>query len=873
MNRTRLVQIVLPFTIVAFAASFAAAGPGPSDGKNFQGRIAYSADGNHNDPDDWSASPVALAIIARAGFKDRLVHFDYNCILPETHPDWEKKHADGVLGAAERYGYDRSLFFDCRQDVDAATDDIAAAINASSAEDPLYFIIAGPMEVPYLGIEKSNPAKRRFVYCISHSRWNDGFANDYTFTHTKRSVIPQGVKWIQIPDQNATLAFSRYGTPARPEEFEPYFWMRDSHDARLNFLWERTVVSTRPDCSDAGMAWFVVTGDEHCEIPELRALLEAGKLPPPADPRPRVRLEAECFLHLDGYELEHKNDRNVSHRINVKLNGAAEGAIRTPFLEPYTALAGRYDIEVRYLDEQGQPFSMSLGINGRAQGRRWESPGTERGWTTQTIRDVPIRAGDEIAVTVQSAEGTESAARLDFVQLNYLGPESSTNDRATNEGAVLDDPDALPGQIIVAGDRPGHLKYNGGGPAFLCGPDNPEDFLFRGRLEPDGTRSGGGQEEMIERLATAGLNAFHCQMFRMQRCNFKDEGDDTHCPFVDHDPAKGLDEDVLDLWDGWLSRFEEHGINVHLEFYNDATDVERMGWTLDSAGNLPVDEQSWIAGIVERFQHHKNVLWGIEESCNKLPNERTAHFKKIAELIATTDDHHHPIVQSFVVPNDPEGDFPADGITPDEYIADPHVRVVTWLHVVPHGDDIELQHAEYSHYHDRDAGNFVVMKNETFHHPKHAALSRRYMWSCAMTGMHCLEAYHHADDTPERVLRQDGYINRFMERTAFHAMQPHDELAAGSTRWVLAAPGESYIAYTYDYDGAMGIEGIPDGAYELRWLDTADGDEVTERVDIASSAEGEQGVATFSKPESFGAEVALSITLVKLAGRHVRAPE
>src|SRR5262245_65802221 len=76
----------------------------------FKGRIAYSADGNHNDRDDWIASPMALAIFAEAGLKDRLVHFDYNCILPQTNVEWEKIHAQSVLGAAERYGYDLSRF-------------------------------------------------------------------------------------------------------------------------------------------------------------------------------------------------------------------------------------------------------------------------------------------------------------------------------------------------------------------------------------------------------------------------------------------------------------------------------------------------------------------------------------------------------------------------------------------------------------------------------------------------------------------------------------------------------------------------------------------------------------------------------------------
>ena len=156
---------------------------------------------------------MTLAILAEAGLKDRLVHFDYNCILPLTDPEWEKIHAESVLGAAERYGFDKWRFFDCRKDRDGAVASIAKAINDSTAANPLYFIIAGPMEVPYLGIQKSDPAKRQFVYCISHSRWNDGFASKYKFTFTKRSVIEQDVHWVQIRDQNRLLSFGRYGRP------------------------------------------------------------------------------------------------------------------------------------------------------------------------------------------------------------------------------------------------------------------------------------------------------------------------------------------------------------------------------------------------------------------------------------------------------------------------------------------------------------------------------------------------------------------------------------------------------------------------------------------------------------------------------------
>ena len=217
--------------------------------------------------------------------------------------------------------------------------------------------------------------------------------------------------------------------------------------------------------------------------------------------------------------------------------------------------------------------------------------------------------------------------------------------RPTESAGKLDDPAAMPGGLIIAGGNPGYLKYNGGQAVFLAGPDDPETFLYLGTLNSDGTRSGGGQSEIIKRIAASGSNAFHCQIFRMQRCNIKREGDDTHCPFVNHNPSQLLNPAVLEQWEGWLTEFERAGVNVHFEFYNDATDVERMGWKLDAAGNLHPEEHRFVAGIVERFKHHKNLLWGIEESCNKLPRERTAHFKKLGELIAQTDNFHHPIAE------------------------------------------------------------------------------------------------------------------------------------------------------------------------------------------------------------------------------------
>ncbi len=804
-----------------------------------KGRIAWSADGNHNDEDDWAASPIALAIFARFGVKDRLVHFDYNSILAENDPRFAREHEISVLGAAERFGYPRAVFHDSRRNLEASVESIRKAIDASTADDPLYFVVAGPMQLAYMGIQKSDPAKRKHVTVISHSRWNDGFAADTRFTHTKRDVIPSGIKWVQIFDQNRYLATSPYGRPATDEEWRPWNWMRDSRDPDVRWLWERTRATTRADASDAGMAYFLMAGDEHVDLHKLERLLDDKVQPLALGPRRRIRIEAENFVVLDRYQVEHRNDREASHRIDVRLDAAA-GRIRTRYDEPHAPASGRFDVAVRYRDEVGGRSRFTFLVNGAPKGEPWAAARDDGRWRSHVIPAIELRAGDEVTVAVER-DGKEPA-RLDYVELVHTGAPTSR----------LDDDHALPGQVIVKAGNPGHLRYNGGGPVFLSGPDNPEDFLFRGTPNLDGTRSRGGQEQMIEALARSGVNAFHVQLFRMKRCNYKNEGDDTHTPFIDHDPSRPLNQALLAQWDGWIGLLEQAGINVMVELYNDATDVERMGWKLDGRGQLHPDERSLVEGVVVRLKEHKNILWSIEESANKLPRERTAHFRAIAELIARTDDRNHPIIQSFVVPNDPEGDFHEGAALSDAYLGDPNIDAVTWLHVVPHGDDLEAQHREYLRYHELSARDFIVLKNETYHHPRSGALSRRYMWSAAMARLHTFEAYHHADKGTPETLADDGRIRKFMEETDFFRMQPSDALAAGATRWVLAQPGQSYIAYTYDASGALGIRDMVDGTYDLRWFDAVTGRSAT-KAGVAVAA----GTGTFRKPEGFGDEVAL----------------
>ena len=85
-------------------------------------------------------------------------------------------------------------------------------------------------------------------------------------------------------------------------------------------------------------------------------------------------------------------------------------------------------------------------------------------------------------------------------------------------------------------------------------------------------------------------------------------------------------------------------------------------------------------------------------------------------------------------------------------------------------------------------------------------------------------------------------------------MQPSDTRAANSTRWVLASTAGTDIAYTYAYEGAMGIKGLQAGKYNLLWLDT-----VTGKIEKQDNVPVGGGDPSWTKPAGFGNEVALYV--------------
>jgi hypothetical protein len=71
----------------------------------------------------------------------------------------------------------------------------------------------------------------------------------------------------------------------------------------------------------------------------------------------------------------------------------------------------------------------------------------------------------------------------------------------------------LRGQVVIDPKYPAWLKREGGSHLFICVPGDPEDFLYRGRRNPDGTRAG-DQMALIDKLAQYGGNCIYMQIVR-----------------------------------------------------------------------------------------------------------------------------------------------------------------------------------------------------------------------------------------------------------------------------------------------------------------------------------------------------------------------
>jgi hypothetical protein len=235
-----------------------------------KGRLAVVIDGNSPDPDDVGATPTMLGILKSTGLTDRLVHISHSCDLdPFRNKGKQQINAENELRRQkilhELTGKSLGFFgpfknidgyYNCRVDQKGAIEDLRDAINASTAEDPLWIIEAGEPDVIGYALQASNPNAHKHVHVVSHHPANDNSGDYFSW----QQILDFGITEHQIGDQNVGLKSPIY----------PWDWAKNHSHPGIAHIWDMLAYAeqdgvvdfqaNRFDCSDAGMVYWWITG-------------------------------------------------------------------------------------------------------------------------------------------------------------------------------------------------------------------------------------------------------------------------------------------------------------------------------------------------------------------------------------------------------------------------------------------------------------------------------------------------------------------------------------------------------------------------------------------------------------------------------------
>lgn len=331
-------------------------------------------------------------------------------------------------------------------------------------------------------------------------------------------------------------------------------------------------------------------------------------------------------------------------------------------------------------------------------------------------------------------------------------------------GSVSGPAAPLVAEIVVGSDHSAWMRYDQGGPFFMCGPGNSEGFLHRGTRKPDGTRSG-DQLRLINKLGRTGANSIYLMAVR----SHGGDGARRHNPFIDSKPANGLHEDILSQWETWFAKTDEEGIVIFFIFYDDGARIRNTGSIVGAA------ERAFIHTLVDRFEYHRHLIWMVAEECQEA--YRAARIANIAAEIRAADDHGHVIAV-----------HKRNGLDFSEFANDPNLDqfAIQYNVSTAHGPHRGVVRAW-----NKAAGRYGLNLAEASLYGTGAA-ARRKNWPVALGGAHAMVPGWTIDTTAIRDLKDCGGLRRFMESTTFNAMSPHDELRHDGTQYVLALPSKSY---------------------------------------------------------------------------------
>lgn len=275
------VSVHLLFTTVVFGLFHSTQAQADDSPWTSGNRIAISTDGNPDaDADDVGATPFGLAMLAKVGLQDNLVHFDFNNFLSyKKIESGNNRMWVSVMGSQTRWGFDRRRFFDAAIDPEGAIEHLTLVINQSTADDPLYLIAGGPMELIYRALKSADSRARQHVTIVSHHNYNEYFKPRLWHRNWNdvKALAPE-IGYLRIKDQNGKGGSGLKG--AAQSDFD---WLQTHADPNLNWVYDR-IAAGKPDVSDAGMiAWLIgISGsDEVVTIPDMKTWFGADVIVSP----------------------------------------------------------------------------------------------------------------------------------------------------------------------------------------------------------------------------------------------------------------------------------------------------------------------------------------------------------------------------------------------------------------------------------------------------------------------------------------------------------------------------------------------------------------------------------------------------------------
>lgn len=266
-----------------------------------KGRIALSSDGNMHDDDDWGGAAASLLMLAAQGVQDKVSLYTYNDHV------WGSENSDmdemekSVIETGSKLAFGSTQFLSAVSDPEAAYNAMRDEILASTAENPLTIVAAGPMQVTGTGLERAKAIDTScldHVRVISHAKWNNEHSDNpdgsepshsgWTWSEMEAEFAADGTVFDYIENQNnyesAEIGFATTNAGENKSQlWTPWEFMEDysAHaDADVNVaiqhVYDRIQAVGRPDLSDSGMVYYLFTGNDQGGPAGFKEMLDNG---------------------------------------------------------------------------------------------------------------------------------------------------------------------------------------------------------------------------------------------------------------------------------------------------------------------------------------------------------------------------------------------------------------------------------------------------------------------------------------------------------------------------------------------------------------------------------------------------------------------